>query len=130
MPRQQRREHADIGADIDGNLAGIEKARQQRDLALERRERRVHEHPIGMHDARGQQVLGETPQVSDHGLVPLGPVCRRASPTAIATVIATLIERKPGCIGMRSRLSAAAETASGTPEDSRPNRRMSSDVKA
>ena len=38
------------------------------------------------------------------------PVCRSASPTAMAQVIATLSERKPACIGMRSRTSAAAWT--------------------
>jgi hypothetical protein len=36
------------------------------------------------------------------------PVCRNASPTAIAHAIATLSERRPGRIGINSRASAAA----------------------
>ena len=43
----------------------------------------------------------------------------------MATAIATLSERSPGCNGMSSRASAAACTSSGTPADSRPNSRMS-----
>ena len=43
------------------------------------------------------------------------PVCRSASPSAIAAAIATLSERKPGLIGITSRASAAAATSSGTP---------------
>jgi|ERR1700722_1813506 hypothetical protein len=43
---------------------------------------------------------------TDHS--PNPPVCRSASPTAMAHVIATLSERKPVRIGMRSRTSAAA----------------------
>jgi hypothetical protein len=39
--------------------------------------------------------------------------------------MATLSERRPACIGMRRRTSAAAWTWAGTPADSRPNRRMS-----
>ena len=53
------------------------------------------------------------------------PVCRSASPSAMAAAIATLSERKPGRIGIDSRASAASCTASGTPADSRPNSRMS-----
>ena len=52
-------------------------------------------------------------------------VCLIASPNAMAAVIATLIERKPACIGILSRASAARRTVSGTPADSRPNIRMS-----
>jgi hypothetical protein len=36
------------------------------------------------------------------------PVWRNASPNAKADAIATLIERKPACIGIRSRVSAAS----------------------
>ncbi len=35
------------------------------------------------------------------------PICLNASPTAIAHAIATLTDRIPGRIGMRSRTSAA-----------------------
>ena len=54
------------------------------------------------------------------------PVCRSASPSAMAAAIATLSERKSGLIGITSRASAAAATSSGTPADSRPNSRTSS----
>src|SRR5215468_7136801 len=54
-----------------------------------------------------------------------GRVCRSASPTAMAAAIATFNERKPGLIGIFSRASATAATASGTPAVSRPNSRMS-----
>ena len=47
----------------------------------------------------------------------------------IAQAIATLSERRPGRIGIVSRASAAAWTASGTPADSRPNSRTSLPVK-
>src|SRR5437016_6330360 len=48
-----------------------------------------------------------------------------ASPTAMAAATATLSERNPSRIGMRSRASAAACTFSGTPEVSRPNSKTS-----
>jgi hypothetical protein len=64
-------------------------------------------------------------RLADGHRSPTPPVCRSASPTAMAQVIATLSERRPGCIGMRSRTSAAACTCSGTPADSRPNSRTS-----
>ena len=54
------------------------------------------------------------------------PVCRSASPNAMAAAMATLSERKPGLIGITSRASAAAATSSVTPADSRPNSRTSS----
>src|SRR6185437_6572318 len=38
------------------------------------------------------------------------PVCRSASPSAMATLIATLSERRLGLIGITSRASAAATT--------------------
>src|SRR5450759_1926859 len=54
------------------------------------------------------------------------PVCRSASPNAIAAATATFSERRPGLIGIASRASTAVTTSSGTPADSRPNSRMSS----
>src|SRR6185295_2749553 len=54
------------------------------------------------------------------------PVCRSASPNAMAAAMATLSERKPGLIGIASRTSAAAATSAVTPADSRPNSRTSS----
>src|SRR6185295_10972758 len=54
------------------------------------------------------------------------PVCRSASPNAMAAAMATLSERKPGLIGIASRASAAAATSAVTPADSRPNSRTSS----
>src|SRR3954467_15111806 len=52
-------------------------------------------------------------------------VCRNASPNAIAAAIATLSERKPGFIGITSRVSTAATPSPGAPADSRPNNRIS-----
>jgi len=49
--------------------------------------------------------------------------------TASAAAVATLSERMPGCIGINSRASAAAWTASGAPADSRPNNSTSSGAK-
>src|SRR6476661_5386093 len=54
------------------------------------------------------------------------PVWRRASPSIMAAVTATLSERNPGRMGISRRASAASWTASGTPADSRPTRMMSS----
>jgi hypothetical protein len=53
------------------------------------------------------------------------PSWRSASPMTIAAATATLSERAGGAMGMRKVMSAAAKTASGTPADSRPARRMS-----
>src|SRR5690606_14105781 len=49
------------------------------------------------------------------------PICLMASPSTMAPASATLIERKPGRIGMRTRRSARSATSSGTPALSRPS---------
>src|SRR5208283_6066917 len=66
------------------------------------------------------------PYAGGRGTGAIPPVCRSASPAAMAAATATLSERRPGRIGIVRRASAAAWTASGTPADSRPNSRMSS----
>ena len=51
--------------------------------------------------------------------------CLSASPSTMAPATATLSERRPGCIAMAMRASAAACTCSGTPALSRPSIRTS-----
>src|SRR6185312_2504811 len=58
------------------------------------------------------------------------PVCRNASPNTMEAASATLIERRPGRIGRRTRASAAACTSAGTPALSRPRSSVSSAAKA
>src|SRR5258706_4083144 len=57
------------------------------------------------------------------------PVCRNASPSAIAAAWATLSERQPARKGMRMRASAASCTRSVTPALSRPRRSVSPGAK-
>src|SRR5262249_47341586 len=52
-------------------------------------------------------------------------VCRMASPNTRDAATATLIERKPSRIGIRTPSSASSATLSGTPALSRPSMRIS-----
>ena len=55
-----------------------------------------------------------------------GPVCRKASPSAIAAAMATLRERRPPCMGIRSRVVGGGEhVIRDAGRLSRPNSRMS-----
>jgi hypothetical protein len=73
-------------------------------------------------------VSGQKRRPPQASAAPAGkaPVCRSASPSAMAAATATFSERSRGRIGIASLAPAAACTASGTPADSRPNSRTSS----
>ena len=63
--------------------------------------------------AQGREIVLHPPRVFPF----IAPVCRTASPVAMAAAIATLSERNPARIGITSRTSAAACTLPGTPDE-------------
>jgi len=76
--------------------------------------------PVGGHPLLEVDIVGQR-----HVRLAKASVWRIASPKIRAAATATLMERKPGRMGMRTLRSALAATSAGTPALSRPSIRMS-----
>src|SRR6185312_11618020 len=110
-----------LALEATGRPAG---ERAARELGLDRLEGGAQSVAQGREPGRGggamlgEQIGARAGCGGGHGSNP--SVWRKASPRTMPAATATLIERKPGCIGMRMRASALSATSGGTPPVSRP----------